>query len=216
MKKKIILIFLLIVLIIIIAIIYKINNPKKRLLKVYEKMINEQEYIFTRSTTNKTSEIIIARKGEKVLIDMYNHNENDHISTLMTEDETYLIYHNKEEYSIFSATEEDKNILTDELKNIVNLKYTVGTEKVNGSKYYYEEYKGVSYFLNYANINIDENTLVTRFYFEGNNLKYIKTIYNTISDENEEKEQIEELLKIELEYKVDDEIFNIPSNYAEN
>lgn len=217
MKKKIIIISLLIILtILIITVIYKINNPTERLQKVYQKMINESEYTFTRSTTNKTNEIIMARKGDNMIIDMYNHNENERISTLITKEQTYLIFHNKEEYSVFSVIEEDKNILTDELKNILNLKYSVGKEKVNGTNYYYEEYKGVSYFLNYIDINIDEDTLITRFYFDGKNLKYIKTIYNTISDENGKKEQIEELLKVDLEYKVDDEIFKIPSNYAEN
>ena len=56
-------------------------------------------------------------------------------------------------------------------------------------------------------LNIDENEVKTRFYFDKNdNLVYIKTING---DDNE-------LLKISLTKDVDDAMFEIPSDYAEN
>ena len=57
-------------------------------------------------------------------------------------------------------------------------------------------------------LDIDEATIKTRFYFDKkDNLVYIKTLYG---DNNEE------LLKIEISNEVDDSIFGIPSDYAEN
>ena len=55
---------------------------------------------------------------------------------------------------------------------------------------------------------LDENEEIkTRFYFDkDDNLVYIQTI----------KGVTQELLKIRLEKEVDDSIFEIPSNYAEN
>ena len=45
----------------------------------------------------------------------------------------------------------------------------------------------------------------TRFYFNGLKLVYIKTITN----------DTEELLKVDLSYKVQNQNFEIPSNYVE-
>ena len=56
-------------------------------------------------------------------------------------------------------------------------------------------------------LSLDEQVIKTRFYFDkDNNLVYVKTIY----DGNEE------LLKISLSNNVEDSLFEIPSNYAEN
>lgn len=216
-KKFIIVIFIAIILIsVLITSIYIINNPNNRLKKVYENMLAKQEYIFTTSTINKTNIITIARSGSNMIIDMYNYNEGEHTSIIITNQETYFVTHEEEEYAVYSNSEQDKNILTDELEDIVKLEYVKGKEKVNGKEYFYEEYKGVSYFLNYADINIDIESIKTRFYFDGPKLKYIKTIYNTNNNETMEQEQKESLLKVDMEFKVNDEIFKIPSNYAES
>ncbi len=216
-RKSIVVIFVAIILIILLGVsIYIINNPNKRLEKLYEKMVEKQEYIFTTSTINKTNIITMARSGENMLIDMYNHNKEEHTSIIITKQEIYFVTHKNEEYSVYSNSEQDKNILTDELEDIVKLDYLKGREKVNGKTYFYEEYVGVSYFLNYADINIDIDSIKTRFYFDGRDLKYIKTIYKTINSETMQEQQMEELLKVDLEFKVNDLIFKIPSNYAES
>ena len=56
-------------------------------------------------------------------------------------------------------------------------------------------------------LELNEADIKTRFYFDKNgDLTYIKTIYG----------EEEELLKVSLEKNVDDSIFEIPSDYAEN
>ena len=85
--------------------------------------------------------------------------------------------------------------------------HTNGTEKVRGKKYDYEEYDGSSMFLLSNSLNLDENDVKTRFYFDKKgNLVYIKTIYG---DQHE-------LLKVSLNKSVDSSVFDIPSDYAEN
>ena len=50
----------------------------------------------------------------------------------------------------------------------------------------------------------DETKVKTRFYYEGNDLKYIKTI----TADNEE------LLEIKINFEVDDSLFEIPEGYT--
>lgn len=64
-------------------------------------------------------------------------------------------------------------------------------------------YGNYPFLINYK-ATIDESKTKTRLYFEGNNLKYIKTY---IGD-------IEQLLKVEMSYNVDDSVsFEIPKEY---
>ena len=71
--------------------------------------------------------------------------------------------------------------------------------------YKYEEYQGVSYFLVNPNITANRESTTTRFYFKGNDLKYIKTIMGEES----------ELVKVDVSYNVKDDIFEIPENFQE-
>ena len=64
--------------------------------------------------------------------------------------------------------------------------------------------------------NIDADSVKTRFYFDGSELVYLKTIYNTVDEETGEKVQVEELQTVKVEYEVKDSVFEIPANYAEN
>ena len=81
------------------------------------------------------------------------------------------------------------------------------TVKVKGKKYEYEEYSGSTMFLLSNSLNLDENDVKTRFYFDSkDNLVYIKTIYG---DKHE-------LLKVGLTNDIDSSVFEIPADYAEN
>ena len=62
-------------------------------------------------------------------------------------------------------------------------------------------------FMISSTLDVNEEDIKTRFYFDNkDNLVYIRTI----------KGATQELLKIKIEKEVDDSIFEIPSNYAEN
>ena len=82
--------------------------------------------------------------------------------------------------------------------------------------YYYEEFDGITDFLIESYKDMDVETAKTRFYFKGKKLQFIKTIYQTVDPDTGEIANIEELLKANIEYQVEENIFEIPSEYAES
>ena len=153
----------------------------------------------------------MAKKGDKTIIDQYTKNGEtnieNHTTTLIKDNNTYLILHDRKEYYVYAQNNVEQTILTDGLKEIIDRTYTTGTEKIKGKKYSYEEYDGSSMFMISNLININDTNVKTRFYFDSkNNLTYIKTILDNK----------QELLKVTLEKDVKDSIFEIPSDYAEN
>jgi len=206
-------IFAIIAIVVIVIVLTKMaNNGTSKLSNVYNEMVANQTYIFTRYDFEEKNKWIIYRKVDKTLIDMYN--SGNHFSTLILEGNTYLISHPNKEYFIYSNTSQEEEILTENLKNIIALDYTTGKEKIYGKTYKYEEYEGVSEFLISTVQNID--TIKTRFYFSGDELVYLKTIYSTVNSETQERIEVEELQTIQVEYEVNDSIFEIPADYAEN
>ena len=63
---------------------------------------------------------------------------------------------------------------------------------------------------------MDNSSVKTRFYFDKNELVYLKTIYDVINEETGERTQEEELQTVKVEYEVEESIFEIPADYAEN
>lgn len=210
-------IFLIVIVILMIAIIFGIvkivnkNRPKEqRLSKIYQDLEDSQTYLFEieKNNNNKT---IMAKKGDKTIIDQYTKNSEtnleNHTTTLVKDNNTYLILHDRKEYYVYTENNVEQTIVTDGLKEIISKSYTTGTEKIKGKKYSYEEYDGSSMFMISNLININDTNVKTRFYFDSkNNLTYIKTILDNK----------QELLKVTLEKDVKDSIFEIPSDYAEN
>ena len=81
----------------------------------------------------------------------------------------------------------------EELEALKTEEYKTGKEKIDDKEYYYEEYYALG----------DEIT--ERYYFDGNELKYVKSI------DSNGKEQIIKVVK--LSSKVDDSVFDIPTDY---
>ena len=213
-NKGINLILVILVIIGIIFVISKIINSKssdeQKLAKIYEDLNSSKSYYF-QMERNSNNKIIMAQKGDKTVIDQYSkEGENStqtHTTTLIKDNNTYLILHDRKEYYVYEENNVDQTILLDGIKEIMNKDFSRGNEKVRGKKYNYEEYNGSSIFMISNTLNIDENEVKTRFYFDKkDNLVYIKTING---DDNE-------LLKISLTKDVDDAMFEIPSDYAEN
>lgn len=213
-NKKILLIVVIIIIIGIVfgisKIISKRNDKTQKLSKIYEELNTSQTYLFEieQNSNNKT---IMAKKDDKTLIDQYlKDNESkteSHTTTLVKDNNTYFILHNREEYYVYEQNNVEQNILTDGIKEVLNKDYTTGEEKIKGKKYKYEEYNGSTMFMITNTLELEGTDIKTRFYFDKNgNLTYIKTLYG---DEVE-------LLKVKLENSVDDSLFEIPSNYAEN
>lgn len=208
-KKDIVkLVIAILIVIAIILVIGKITRSKnvntRRLAQLYNELNTSQTYLFEmgKGADNK---IIIAKKGDKTIIDQYS--KDSHTTTIVKDNNTYLVLHDREEYYVYANNNVEQSILTDELKNIIDKEFTTGEEKVEGKKYSYEEYAGSTMFIETISLDVNEGDIKTRFYFDNeDNLVYIRTI----------KGVNQELLKINIQKEVDDSIFEIPSNYAEN
>ena len=213
-NKRISLIVIILVIIGIIFFVSKIvgnkNSKVQELAKVYNKLNSSQAYQF-KWEQNDNNKTIIIKDGDKTLIDQYSKDEDsatqNHTKTLIKENSTYLILPDRKEYYIYEGNNVDQTFLIDGIKEITGKEYTKGTEKVKGKKYKYEEYSGSTMFLLSNSLNLDENDVKTRFYFDSkDNLVYIKTIYG---DKHE-------LLKVGLTNDIDSSVFEIPADYAEN
>ena len=215
-KLRVAIIVSIIIIICVVAGVVTINNQPKtsKLSSIYQKMTENQNYSFTRYDLEEKNKTIISKKQGKTLIDMYNSGE--HLSTLILDGDTYLILHENKEYIVYANNNQDEEILTEELEKITKQEYSTGKEKIYGKTYKYEEYKGVSNFLIYSDSNMDTASIKTRFYFRGKELVYLKTIYDTVNPETRERKQVEELQTVKIVYEVEDSIFNIPEDYAEN
>lgn len=204
-KKAILVILVAIVLVIVII---KIMSGKKEDMKRLENLYNElnasQTYLFEMQE-NDEDKTIMAKKGDKTIIDDYT--EDSHTTTIVKDNNTYLVLHDREEYYVYEQNNVEQSILTDGLQDVVSKEFVTGTEKVKGKKYSYEEYQGSTMFMEASSLDVNEEDIKTRFYFDNNNnLVYIRTI----------KGVNQELLKINIQKEVDDSIFEIPSTYAEN
>lgn len=212
MKKKIIIpiipiIIIIIAIIIIIVVINKNKNPvdEQLLQEEYNKLNSLQSYQFTKEKDSK-NKTTVAKDGNKTAIDSYA--DGKHTTTIINENKTYYIIHDKEEYYIYNSTNIENSIVIDWIKDVVGKEHTSGEEKVRGRKLKYEEYTGATMFAETTSLDIDESKTKTRFYFDQNkDLVYIKTIYENGT---------EELQKIEITQEINSKLFEVPATYAEN
>ena len=212
MKKKIIIpiipiIIIIIAIIIIIVVINKNKNPvdEQLLQEEYNKLNSLQSYQFTKEKDSK-NKTTVAKDGNKTAIDSYA--DGKHTTTIINENKTYYIIHDKEEYYIYNSTNIENSIVIDWIKDVIGKEHTNGEEKVRGRKLKYEEYTGSTMFSETTSLDIDESKTKTRFYFDKNkDLVYIKTIYENGT---------EELQKIEITQEINSKLLEIPATYAEN
>lgn len=209
MKNKKVIRFILAI-ILIIGIIWGINkfiqyknDQIHKLAEIYNELNTTQTYLFE-IEKNEENKTIMAKKDNKTVIDKYS--ETSHETTLVEQGTTYLILHNREEYYIYNQNNVEQNYLTDGLKDVIDIPYTKGNEKIKGKKYDYEEYQGSTIFLISNTLDTGKEEARTRFYFDGDELAYIKTIVGVK----------QELLKVSISTEIDDSMFKVPTHYAEN
>ena len=202
-KPIIFLCIITIVLIIGIVLIF-LENKKDRLENFYKILCDSKEYCFSieNDDTDYEYKLVISKKDNNFCIDMYG---DEHTSTIKKDGNVYYVMHREQEYySMYDNDDTDINIIENALSNINISKYSDGKEEINGKTYYYEEYQNILDFLMKLNVS-DDSLVKTRFYFDRDNICYIKNIVGNT----------EELLKIKCDFKSDNTIFEIPSNYAE-
>ncbi len=201
-KKKVAIVAIIFIAIItgIIAIVLNVNKGTK-IENLYNNLLEQQSYLF--SMKSDSAQTTIAKKDKNTSID----NDGEYRTTTIIKDgTTYLLDHSSKEYYIYEGDIEEGNIITDTLQELVGKDCNNGSEKVNGKTYKYEEYNGFAGFImTETNKELDETKARTKFYFKGDELCFIKTIL----------EDTEELLEVQVSSDVPDEIFEIPSDYAE-
>lgn len=210
-KKRIVLISVIaIVVVILIAglMCYFVTKEKSeedilRLNQLYETLQSKNSYSFT-TTLNDNNKIYYVTLENKAYIDtIYKGTESKFI---IKDGNSYLIMDDAKAYYTYQNNETDLNKVELELKNIKELEHEKGDEKIENRTYKYEEYKTLTTFTMMDTSEIKENEEVkTRFYFNGDKLAYIKTIIG----------EKQELLKVDISYNVDNNLFEIPSDYKE-
>ena len=150
------------------------------------------------SGTDEKGTLTIAKKNGNVLQEVKSGEEK--MSIMFKDNTTYLVAHDQKIYMKTEGRdesilpEEDETFLSkDELEALKTQEYKTGKESIDGKEYDYEE--------NYDS----ENEITERYYFDGNELKYVKSI------DSDGEEQIMKVLKLSSE--VDDSVFDIPSDY---
>ena len=210
-KQKIFIISICVILAIIIValIVYVVTKTetesasKNRLSNMFEKMVQNQTYSITFSL-NDNNRYTVSRKGDVANIDTYN--DGSHTTNMIRDGNTYLLMYNTKKYYTYQNNATGLGEISNQLnETIQSQEPEKGQEQINGNNYRYEEYKGISYFLMNTDEEISEEDTNTRFYFDGDDLEYIRTIMGDKS----------ELISVDVSYDVDDNIFEIPSDFQE-
>lgn len=144
----------------------------------------------------ETITMTVAVKDKNTYMDVKS--ASQHATIIYKDNITYIISHDEKAY--MSQEGETENVFDgtpilseDDLKEIETEEYKVGKEKIDGTEYEYEEYK-----------DEEENT-TARFYFLGDELRYMKEI---------DEDGTENLMKINnISSNVDDSLFEIPTDY---
>ena len=198
-------IFIILIIVLILAVFFILTHKKRNLtFKMYEDICNKDNYTFSMEEegVEENYSLIVAKKQKDISIDTIS--ENDHTTTLVKDGITYYVMHDQKEYYSYDSSEVDADIIKSGLTGVEEESYQNGQEKINGKRYYYEEFEGISTFLIWN--KYDETTSIkTRFYFDNGKISYIKTI---IGEESE-------VLKIKFSEDIDENQFTIPDDYAE-
>lgn len=210
-KQKIFIISICVIVAIIVVVLIgyvittnqEVNTNKNRLGNMYEKMMQNETYSIT-FQLDDNNKYTVSRKGNLANIDTY-HN-GSHTTDIIRDGNTYLLMYSTKKYYMYQNNETELAELSNTLNEMIqNQEPEKGQEKIDGDNYRYEEYKGVSDFLMNTDENVSEEEINTRFYFDGDDLKYIKTIMGDVS----------ELISVNVSYDVTDDMFEIPSDFQE-
>ena len=148
------------------------------------------------------SHMYYAKSNDTAYIDTANSGRE--IKYLIESGNTYLLVDDTKTYYTYSNNVTNLNMVTRGLEKVKDLEYQTGREKLDNKNYSYEEYTGVTDFA-MGDFTEDSESVKTRFYFDGDELVYIKTIEN----------DKEELLKVNISYDANQNLFQIPQGYSE-
>ena len=209
-NKKVIIIFIIIAIVAvclgIISCFLLVPNTSKELSfsinELYESLKQEQAYSINLTLDENNKSLYAKQSNIAYLDDILNGVETE---MLIKNGNTYLIKDEDKVYYVYKNNEINLNKIEDILEELKDLEYVTGKEKINDKNYSYIEFNQLTDFAIMNTSNIKSDTKKTRFYFDGKDLKYIKTIAGNK----------EELLKVTITKDVDNKLFQIPSDYEE-
>lgn len=180
------------------------DNGKSKTYNLFNKVFSGGNYMMILEGETDLGEglekatITMAVKGNNTCVDVSA--TSQHVTIIYKDDASYIISHDEKMYMAMAGeqdyTLDDMTLITDEdLKTMETQEYKTGKETIDGTEYEYEEYKD------------EENGTAERYYFSGNDLKYMKSI------DEDGKEEIMKTIKLSSE--VDESIFSIPADYQE-
>ena len=201
-KKVIIGIISVIVVVTIIGLVLVLQNSNKgkkeekveddnsisKLENMKDKILKNNNYTFS-VKLNEDNYKIITKNGDSAKIEINDEGKEE--TYIVKNGNTYIKTANATEYREYKNNITMLNSLENNLQDVLKRNCTTGNETIDNKEYKYEEYKNTSVFLINYKGNVDERNTVTRFYFDGNELIYIKTSVG----------KIDQLLKVELIFK---------------
>lgn len=171
--------------------------------QLYDKILNEKEMTLTK-ILDEDNKIFIAIKDNKGYKEVtLNGNTEKYI---VKDGNTYYLDEFNEKYYKYQSNDTIITEVKEQFQALCNNSFLKGKESIEGKNYKYEEVSGFQDFLfNYELAVNDLEFAKTRLYYDGENLKYVKT---TVGDNNE-------LLEIKISFKgVKDNYFEIPESYS--
>lgn len=209
-NKKVIIIFIIIAIVAvclgIISCFLLVPNTSKELSfsinELYESLKQEQAYSINLTLDENNKSLYAKQSNIAYLDDILNGVETE---MLIKNGNTYLIKDEDKVYYVFKNNETNLNKIEDILEALKDKEYQTGEEKIDNKSYSYIEFNQLTDLVIMNTSNIKSDTKKTRFYFDGKDLKYIKTIAGNK----------EELLKVTISRDVDNKLFQIPSDYEE-
>ena len=209
-NKKVIIIFIIIAIVAvclgIISCFLLVPNTSKELSfsinELYESLKQEQAYSINLTLDENNKSLYAKQSNIAYLDDILNGVETE---MLIKNGNTYLIKDEDKVYYVYKNNETNLNKIEDILEELKDLEYETGKEKINDKNYSYIEFNQLTDLAIMNTSNIKSDIKKTRFYFDGKDLKYIKTIAGNK----------EELLKVTISKDVDNKLFQIPSDYEE-
>lgn len=211
-KKKIIVMISIFILIILIigGITWYISSKQStqqengsKLNLLYEDLASKETYSFSISLDDN-NQMRYAKSSDKAYVDtIYNGIESKFI---IRDGNSYLLIENSKVYYTYENNETDLNKIEVDFENFKDAEFEKGKEKIEGTTYKYEEYKILTNLTMQDTSDLTSSEEVkTRFYFKDDQLVYIKTKIG----------EKQELLKVDISYNVDNNLFEIPSDYKE-
>lgn len=181
----------------------KMEDTKSKTYSVLSKVFSGDSYIMTFEGEMDFGEgvekatMTMAVKGDNIYTDV--NSTSQHATVMFKDNTTYVISHDDKMYMTTQGKDENtigdetQLLSKDELAKLEKEEYTTGKETIDGTEYEYEEYKDV------------ENNMSARYYFNGNDLIYMKSVG---------ADGKEELMKVtKLSSEVSDDLFTVPTDY---